>query len=216
MIKLINFKQNQSLLDFFESKQDVLSKFSIGDLFFIYFEKDSLKNRLDLRRILSNHSPINVIILSNDDLNKLAWKTNVLHFFQTSENIKKQFDNLVEKLYFINNLKKLPKKIKVNYLGGSDIIDLDNILYCRAEGNYTTLFMIDFKKKTYTIQLNKLNDLLSKHHNISRVGKSILINYKYISQIKSEEIVFTINEKQTVLKLSNLLIKRIKKEIIWY
>jgi DNA-binding LytR/AlgR family response regulator len=216
MIKLIN-TNNHHFFHFIETRQDILSKLNFGKLIFIYFKEDSLNTRLELRRLLTKNNALNVVLVSEDiALSKLAWKTNVLHFINPSNQLNKQYENLCDKLYFINTLTKLPKKIKLNYLGGADIIDIEDILYCRAEGNYSTLYLKNMKKKTYTIQISKLMDLLNKYSNISRIGKSVLINFKNITQIKKDEIIFMVNEKQITLKLSSLLVNRIKKEIIWY
>ena len=70
------------------------------------------------------------------------------------------------------------KKIAFPVLNGYSFIKGDEILYCKADGNYTTIFMID-SDFVVSKQIGYVEDLLV-NHSFVRAHKSYLVNLDYI------------------------------------
>ena len=216
MIKYINFKGNE-IFNYLISKEKLFSKSFGEDINFIFFNSDSLSNRLELRRLISKNNPLTIVLVSQLDLSSLSWKANLLHFISCDENVEMYVQNLFDKLYYFNEIEKIPKKLVLRDKYETTLIDIETVLYCKADGNYSTLYLNDGKKKTFTIQLHKLFNYISRYPNIIRVGKSLIINLSHLQIIKKQEIIFATNNNtnNNSLPLSTLMIKRIKKELIW-
>jgi two-component system, LytTR family, response regulator len=76
-------------------------------------------------------------------------------------------------------------RIRVNTRTGTLFINPADILFCKAEGNYTTVFT---GKKHYLCSMNlgKVEELLPKNGFI-RVGRSHIINYEHITMLDRKE-----------------------------
>jgi DNA-binding LytR/AlgR family response regulator len=76
-------------------------------------------------------------------------------------------------------------RIRVNTRTGTLFINPADILFCKAEGNYTTVFT---GKKHYLCSMNlgKVAELLPKNGFI-RVGRSHIINYEHITMLDRKE-----------------------------
>jgi two-component system LytT family response regulator len=84
-------------------------------------------------------------------------------------------------LNFIENQKSLNKnvhKIGVPTLTGIDFIQMENIVFCKAEGNYTHITLKN-KDIVVTRTLKEFEELLSDY-NFLRVHRSYLINLDHI------------------------------------
>ena len=66
-------------------------------------------------------------------------------------------------------------KITIPQQNGFEIIETKNILYCKADDNYTEIFTKDNKKKLVSKTLKYIEDALSDA-NFARVHKSYLVN----------------------------------------
>jgi len=114
------------------------------------------------------------------------------------------------------NEKEIPKKLKIPFKGGMDVIDLHEICFCTGEGNYTTIYLSSGIKKTVTLQLNVIEKSLCTAPNFQRIGKSFIINLNKISRIKDKTVELSTAKDPLKLNLSDLYIKRLKKTIMWY
>lgn len=66
-------------------------------------------------------------------------------------------------------------KITIPQLDGFEIIETDNILYCKADDNYTEIYLNNNKKKLVSKTLKYIEESL-KDANFARVHKSYLVN----------------------------------------
>ncbi|WP_153797470.1 LytR/AlgR family response regulator transcription factor [Foetidibacter luteolus] len=94
----------------------------------------------------------------------------------SKEEISKKFDVLFHNL---RNMQGVSKKISVPTVKGFVYLQVNDIIYCRSEVNYTTLFLKDKQKITVAKTLKEFEDLL-KDYNFYRVHNSSLINLSYI------------------------------------
>jgi two-component system LytT family response regulator len=88
-------------------------------------------------------------------------------------------------------------RIRVNTRSGTLFINPADILFCKAEGNYTTVCT---GKKHYLCSMNlgKVEDLLPQNGFI-RIGRSYIINYEYITMLDRKECtIILVREGESV------------------
>jgi two-component system LytT family response regulator len=89
----------------------------------------------------------------------------------------------------INNIRYRSEKIKklaVPSLEGIDLFDTDDIIYCKAEGSYTTLFLTNKQHKLISRNLKDFENLLEES-GFCRVHHSFLVNLKHVKRyVKGE------------------------------
>lgn len=88
-------------------------------------------------------------------------------------------------------------RIKVNTRTGTLFINPDTILYCKADGNYTTICTGE-KQHLCSLNLGKIEELLPRNGFI-RLGRSLIINFVYITMMDRKESSLTlIRERESV------------------
>jgi DNA-binding LytR/AlgR family response regulator len=81
-------------------------------------------------------------------------------------------------------------RIKVNTRTGVVFINPATILYCRAEGNYTTICTGD-KEYLCSLNLGKLHEQLPEI-GFLRIGRSLIINFEYITLLDRKKSTITL------------------------
>jgi two-component system, LytTR family, response regulator len=88
-------------------------------------------------------------------------------------------------------------RIRVNTRTGTLFINPADILFCKAEGNYTTV-LTGKKQHLCSMNLGKLEELLPKNEFI-RVGRSHIINFEYITMLdRKESTIILTRDGETV------------------
>jgi len=88
-------------------------------------------------------------------------------------------------------------RIRVNTRTGTLFINPADILYCKAEGNYTSV-CTGKKQHLCSMNLGKVEELLPKNGFI-RVGRSYIVNYEYITMLDRKECtIVLIREGESV------------------
>jgi two-component system LytT family response regulator len=98
-------------------------------------------------------------------------------------NITHRFESLLNNIHF-----KAGKidKVAIPTHDGIDFFNTDDIIYCQAEGSYTTLFMLGNRKELVARTLKDFENLLGSS-GFCRVHNSSLINLKHVQKyIKGE------------------------------
>ncbi len=96
------------------------------------------------------------------------------------------------------SLKKF-SRIKVNTRTGTVFINPATILFCKAEGNYTTICTGE-KEYLCSLNLGKVKEQLPVSGFI-RIGRSLIINFEYITLLDRKKSAVTLvreNESVTV------------------
>lgn len=79
---------------------------------------------------------------------------------------------------------------------------IDDIVYIKADGNYSHLHLISGKEWTLTLQLGKLVDYLQKMDSkmFVLVGRSLLVNKDYVSYVSpvDRKLLLTDNRQWTI------------------
>jgi two-component system, LytTR family, response regulator len=86
-------------------------------------------------------------------------------------------------------LEKIPR-IRVNTRTGTVFINPATILFCKADGNYTTICTGE-KQHLCSMNLGKIEELLPGSGFI-RVGRSHIINFEYITMLDRKESTVTL------------------------
>ena len=91
-----------------------------------------------------------------------------------------------------------PKKISLHSLDQIVVVDLDEIVRCESDNNYTKFFFQDGSKILVTKTLKSFSDML-KNYQFLRVHQSHLVNIKYVKAfIKSDGGYLILKDKNTV------------------
>jgi two-component system LytT family response regulator len=101
----------------------------------------------------------------------------------SATNITHRFESLLNNIHF--KAGKI-EKVAIPTHDGIDFFNTDDIIYCQAEGSYTTLFMVNHRKELVARTLKDFENLLSSS-GFLRVHNSSLISLKHVQKyIKGE------------------------------
>jgi two-component system, LytTR family, response regulator len=103
---------------------------------------------------------------------------------------RKKEDLISDRLENSAELLEKIKRIRVNTRSGTVFINPATILYCKADGNYTTICTGD-KQHLCSMNLGKVGLLLPRNGFI-RVGRSLIINFEYITLLDRKESTVTL------------------------
>lgn len=122
-------------------------------------------------------------------------KTAITKATQQIQPDKNQLNVLKES---INSPNQRPKKISLHTLDKIVVVDLDDIVRCESDNNYTKFFFQDKSSILVTKTLKYFSDML-KSYQFIRVHQSHLVNIKYIKAfIKSDGGYLILKDKNTV------------------
>jgi DNA-binding LytR/AlgR family response regulator len=111
-------------------------------------------------------------------------------------------------------IEKIPEeiKLKLQTTKGYLLINPDEILYCKADGFYSELYLTDNRMELCYLLLAKIEKILVRY-NFLRVSRSYVINMKYIRKIyrSSNTIVLSADGKEYEVKGSKLQIRNLSK-----
>jgi two-component system, LytTR family, response regulator len=74
-----------------------------------------------------------------------------------------------------------PAKIKFNTRTGYILVSPEDILYCEADVNYTTIYFSKEHREVVTVNLGKVEELLVLN-SFYRISRSVLINQRFLSK----------------------------------
>lgn len=81
---------------------------------------------------------------------------------------------------------KMNHRLKINTRTGFEVINPKEILYCKADGNYTDICMIDGKKITTSNTLGLVEKGLTMDE-FYRISRSVIINLNYLKSVDRKE-----------------------------
>jgi two-component system, LytTR family, response regulator len=114
---------------------------------------------------------------------------------------KKNESNKIERPLKIIETHERLARIRVNTRTGTLFINPADILFCKAEGNYTSV-CTGKKHHLCSMNLGKVAELLPKNGFI-RVGRSYIVNYEYITMLDRKEcsILLVRNGESATVKI---------------
>lgn len=101
----------------------------------------------------------------------------------------------------IKNMQHQTKKITVPTINGLEFLNIQDILHCKSDVNYTTLFMKDKSKLMVAKTLKEFEGILCSY-NFFRVHNSHLINLNYIKSYHKGKGGYLILEDNTEIEVS--------------
>lgn len=84
-----------------------------------------------------------------------------------------------------------PKKIKFRINNNAFIYELDDIIYTRSEGNYTTIFSINRKPLTLSKNLKKIQNEYLNTRPFFKPHQSYLVNLNHVVSYSNNDITLT-------------------------
>ena len=103
--------------------------------------------------------------------------------FRTRQHTKKN-DELLELIQVLR--RNEPNKVKLNTRSGYILINPPDVVYCKADGNYTHLQMANGNHVLSSLNLGAMEELL-KEESFFRVSRSYLINLKYLTRVDRKD-----------------------------
>ena len=97
--------------------------------------------------------------------------------------------------------KEMEKKIKIATLQGYEFVDMSEIVWCKAEGHYTTFNLINKRRITSSKNIGYFEDQLTAY-NFCRINNNILINMQFIKSYMKGKGGYVIMNDGTELEIS--------------
>ena len=115
-----------------------------------------------------------------------------------SKQLNDNFKILLENL---RKPKNTSNKIPLPVINGLELVQIDQIVYCHADEDYTHLFLKDGSKKVVTKSIKDFEELLTEY-GFFRIHHSFLINKSYIKKYTKGEGGSVITELDTEIPVS--------------
>ncbi|MBW6460599.1 MAG: LytTR family DNA-binding domain-containing protein [Bacteroidales bacterium] len=93
------------------------------------------------------------------------------------------------------------KKIRFNTLKGFILINPEEILYCKAEANYTDIYLITKHKHTISLNIGSIEKILAPPV-FFRISRSVIINLKYLTEIKKGSKTCILSSQHELIPLA--------------
>ncbi|WP_439132120.1 LytR/AlgR family response regulator transcription factor [Polaribacter sp.] len=127
--------------------------------------------------------------IDNDDLVKVVHKIK-------KNKLNKELGFSVKDL--LPTIEKKNKKIAIPLSGKVVFLNIDEIAYCKSDGNYTTLFLIDGTSYLYSKKIKDVYELITSEA-IIRVHQSYLVNMNFVKEyIKNEGYYLILENAKTI------------------
>jgi len=127
--------------------------------------------------------------VDSDDLIKVAEKIK-------RNKLNKQLGFSIKDL--LPNIEKKIKKIAIPLSGKVVFLNIEEIVYCKSDGNYTTLFLLDGTSYLYSKKIKDVYDSLNTEA-IVRVHQSYLVNMNFVKEyIKNEGYYLILENTKTI------------------
>lgn len=138
------------------------------------------------------------------------WKKQKEKFAGESGQIEELINN------YIQQLTTFPKRVFINTVGKTVVIQLDQLMYISSIENYSQFYLIDGSKQLSSRNLKTYSDALHKNPDFVRIHKSHLVNKKFVANILRDKSGKTSLEMNNGVKLevSGLRKDEILKELL--
>lgn len=103
-------------------------------------------------------------------------------------------------------------KLKFNTRTGYILVSPQEIMYCEADVNYTTLYFGKDNREVITLNLGKIEEILL-HYSFYRINRSMLINQQYLSKADRQKKQCTLEkgDERIILEISPNHIRELEK-----
>ncbi len=123
---------------------------------------------------------------------------------------KKESTDMKEKFDFLIYQLSDHKKLKFKNRTGFYMIDPDEIIYCRADSNYTILELEGGRSFTVSLNLGKVEEILPNTC-FFRISRSVIINIHFLSMVDRKNMSCElVNGDKHVLSISRKYLKELE------
>ncbi len=151
------------------------------------------------------HAAFNYLLkpIDKDDLDKTLAR---LSEKQEVKNIDQKFQHLI-------NCLEPNKRIKLNTRIGYILIEVEDIVYCEADGTYTNI-QLKNSKQVSTFNLGKIEPILPKK-SFFHISRSVIINLSFLSEVnrKNRTCSLHFDGKEKVFDIPKKQIKNLENSI---
>lgn len=104
-----------------------------------------------------------------------------------------------------------PESVRFNTRTGYTMIDLRNIVYCKADGNYTHIYLDSGKTEYISQQIGKIEKQQLNKEDFLRISRSVIVNKKFVCSFdRSTKKIKLINTLEEIdFKVSRSALKEI-------
>jgi len=181
----------------------------------IHIQKLNLEQRKFIWQFKINFPQSLLVFCSKDYLvANFSWQSQAVFFLPLPAS-RRAVALMIKK---IEEKRKTPKlRIKLNYQGGFDLVNSDDICFCEGDGNYTTVHLKNSKSILLSKKLKVIFQKLSPFPEIIRLGKSYIVNTDNVLKV-DDNIVYFIGQNTDKVKfqLSPIYIKRLKEHLLMF
>lgn len=100
---------------------------------------------------------------------------------------KMQTNRMGERFSQLINQLNEKKKLKFRHRTGFTMIDPDEVLFCRADSNYTVIELDSGKRMTVSINLGKVEEMLPPLC-FSRISRSVIVNLHHLAAVDRKKM----------------------------
>ena len=93
-----------------------------------------------------------------------------------------------------------PRRLALPLVGKTIYVNMDDILYCKADSNYTEVHMLNNQKEMLSKKLKELE--VQVNSSFFRVHNSYLVNINYIKEFVKNEGLYLVLENGTTIPVS--------------
>ena len=109
---------------------------------------------------------------------------------------------------------KHPKKIAVPYQNGVVFVELNELVYCEADSNYTKLFLTSGKNYLLSKTLREVQEVLEER-NFLRVHRQYLVNLDHIKTYHKGEAAYLLMQGDIIIPVSKNQKERLVQKFGW-
>jgi two-component system LytT family response regulator len=107
--------------------------------------------------------------------------------------------DIVEKMDVLYKAINGTSRLKFTTRSGFTFINMHEIVYLEAEGNYTSIYLLNGKEETITQSLGQIEEELSAN-NFFRINRSVIINLKFIARVNKRNKTCHISAGKTEIE----------------
>jgi two-component system LytT family response regulator len=107
--------------------------------------------------------------------------------------------DFVEKMDILYKAINGTSRLRFTTRSGFTFINMHEIVYLEAEGNYTSIYLLNGKEETITQSLGQIEEELSAN-NFFRINRSVIINLKFIARVNKRNKTCHISAGKTEIE----------------
>jgi len=127
-------------------------------------------------------------------ISKDEFHTTILNIAANKEPLHRKLDKYLQFTHPDN-------KLRINTRTGYLLINVNDIIYCTADANYTNIILGKNKMEVATMNLGKTTKLLQSNPQFKRIGRSLLINTNYLYKVDRVKKVCVLEKEGSSFKV---------------